>query len=161
MFRVPVLGTLLRSPLVLGSARIAVLALFLLVIAAGLFGDQAPEHNLAPVLTWTIWWTWLVFAIVFFGKIWCTVCPWPTIAEAIAPKSLGLRWPKAFRNLWLATGLFVLLTWLELGYGVTGSPWLTAVLGLGMTVAVIASTTGSGSLTRPRGRSMPTVDRRR
>ena len=131
------------------------------MIAAGLFGDQAPEHNLAPVLTWTIWWTWLVFAIVFFGKIWCTVCPWPTIAEAIAPKRLGLRWPKAFRNLWLATGLFVLLTWLELGYGVTGSPWLTAVLGLGMTVAVIASTTGSGSLTRPRGRSMPTVDRRR
>ena len=116
------------------------------MIAAGLFGDQAPEHNLAPVLTWTIW---------------CTVCPLPTIAEAIAPKSLGLRWPKAFRNLWLATGLFVLLTWLELGYGVTGSPWLTAVLGLGMTVAVIASTTGSGSLTRPRGRSMPTVDRRR
>ena len=140
VFRVPVLGTLLRSPLVLGSARIAVLALFLLVIAAGLFGDQAPEHNLAPVLTWTIWWTWLVFAIVFFGKIWCAVCPWPTIAEAVAPKSLGLRWPKAFRNLWLATGLFVLLTWLELGYGVTGSPWLTAVLGLGMTVAVIAST---------------------
>lgn len=140
LFRVPVLGTLLRSPLVLGSARIAVLALFLLVIAAGLFGDQAPEHNLAPVLTWTIWWTWLVFAIVFFGKIWCAVCPWPTIAEAVAPKSLGLRWPKAFRNLWLATGLFVLLTWLELGYGVTGSPWLTAVLGLGMTVAVIAST---------------------
>jgi hypothetical protein len=125
---------------VLGSLRVVVLFLFLLVIACGLFGNQAPERNLAPVLTWTIWWTWLVFAIVFFGKIWCTVCPWPTIADALAPKSLGLRWPKRFRNLWLATGLFVLLTWLELGFGVTGSPWLTAVLGVAMTGAVLAST---------------------
>ena len=140
LFRVPWLGPALRSPIVLASARIAVLAIFLLVIAAGLFGDQTPEHNLAPVLTWTIWWTWLVFAIVFFGKIWCAVCPWPTIAEAVVPKSLGLRWPRTFRNLWIATSLFVLLTWLELGYGVTGSPWLTAVLGLCMTAAVIVST---------------------
>jgi hypothetical protein len=140
VLRVPVLGALLRSRMVIASLRVAVLVVFLVVIAAGLFGNQAPGHNLAPVLTWTIWWTWLIFAIVFFGKIWCTVCPWPTIAEALAPRSLGLRWPKAFRNLWLATGLFVLLTWLELGYGVTGSPWLTAVLGLAMTGAVLAST---------------------
>lgn len=44
--------------------------------------------------------------------------------------SLNLRWPRRLRNIYLATGLFVGLTWLELGFGVTLSPAITASLGL-------------------------------
>jgi len=55
------------------------------------------------------------------------------------PLGLGRRWPRRLRNIWLAIFFFVLLTWLELGYGVTEKPWLTALLGLVMTVAAVAT----------------------
>ena len=37
--------------------------LFFLIIAAGLFGNQNPALNIAPLLTWTGWWGGLVILI--------------------------------------------------------------------------------------------------
>ncbi|HLE82292.1 MAG TPA: 4Fe-4S binding protein [Dehalococcoidia bacterium] len=120
--------------------RLPVVLLFLLIIFAGLFGTQAPDKNIAPVLTWTIWWASLMFFILFLGKIWCLVCPWNALAEWLqrftlwgkkeTTLSLNFRWPRKLRNIYLATGLFVGLSWLELGFGVTLSPMATAGLGL-------------------------------
>jgi len=141
LLRLPGLRALLRQrwfPLVLQAP---VVLLFLLVVAAGLFGNPAPGRNIAPVLTWTVWWASLVLLILFLGKVWCTACPWMALADwlgKLIPR-LDLPWPRALRNIWPATFLFVLLTWLELGYGVTEKPWLTATLGLAM-VAFAAST---------------------
>ncbi|RMG42565.1 MAG: 4Fe-4S binding protein [Acidobacteria bacterium] len=139
----------IRSRILQRALQSSVLVLFLLVLAAGFAGNQRPERNIAPVLTWTIWWTWLAFVILFLGKIWCTACPFVTIADGIAalgrlrrsgrPFGLGLRWPRRLRNIWPATALFVGLTWLELGYGVTTKPWLTAVLGVAMVAMATAS----------------------
>jgi ferredoxin len=50
----------------------------------------------------------------------------------------ALRWPTALRNIYLAIGLFILLTWLELGYHVTTSPRATAVLALVMVALAVA-----------------------
>jgi polyferredoxin len=119
-----------------------VVATFVLIIGAGLFGNQLPTKNIAPLLTWTVWWCGLVLVILFAGKAWCYVCPWDAIAEwteglryggkRTAALSLGLEWPRALRNIWLATVLFVGLTWVELGFGVTTRPRATAWLGLTM-----------------------------
>lgn len=130
--------------------QIPVAALFMLIIAAGLLGTQVGGRNIATVLTWVIWWVLLVFVIIFFGKIWCTVCPWNAIAGWIQRKSLWKKrndsftlnkeWPRQLRNIYPATAFFVLLTWLELGYNVTYSPRYTAYLGLLMlSLAVISA----------------------
>lgn len=113
---------------------------FLTIIAAGLFGNQNPAMNIAPLLTWTIWWVGLIFVILYFGKAWCTVCPWDAIATWMerlkfwGPRKSGLglrlKWPKSLRNIWLAVFLFIGLTWLELGLGVTMIPRATAWLAL-------------------------------
>jgi polyferredoxin len=122
--------------------QLPVVALFALIIAAGLFGNQNPAFNIAPMLTWTLWWAGLIFFVLYFGKLWCTVCPWDAVAtwmERLRPwgargRGLGLRlpWPKALRNIWLAVAFFVVLTWIELGQGVTSIPRMTAVLALTM-----------------------------
>ena len=122
---------------------------FLAIIAAGLFGHQNPALNLAPLLTWTVWWGGLVVVIMFFGKAWCTVCPWDAIAgwmerlrlwrKSDSGLGLGLKWPRRLRNIWLATVLFVGLTWIELGFGVTMAPRATAYLGLAMLGLAIGS----------------------
>ena len=46
-------------------------------------------------------------------------------------------WPKAMRNIWPATFLFVALTWLELGFGVTLNPRATAWFGLAITYVAL------------------------
>ncbi len=118
-----------------------------LILYAGFFGTRVPERNIATILTWTIWWTLLIVDIVLLGRMWCLVCPWEALAawtrrlafwrrtdEAL---SLELKWPRVLSNIYPATFLFVGLTWLELGYGVTMSPRATAVLGLGMVLLAV------------------------
>ncbi len=122
--------------------QLSMIAFFVLIIAAGLFGNQLPNKNLAPLLTWTVWWCGLVLIILYAGKAWCYVCPWDAIAgwaEGLrlrSPRrehlSLGLHWPRVMRNIWPATILFVALTWVELGFGVTMRPRATAWLALVM-----------------------------
>ena len=146
--RIPVLGQLAvlfeKSPWPLIILKFISVALFLTVIAAGLFGTPIPEKNLATTLTWTVWWASLIITVFFLGSAWCAVCPWDTIAgwlvkhrlwrRADPSSSLGLRVPKIWRNTWPALIMFVGLTWLELGVGVTTSPYATAVLSLVMVV---------------------------
>jgi YHS domain-containing protein len=124
-------------------------ALFLLIIAAGLHGNQNPALNIAPLLTWTVWWGFLVILILFAGKAWCYVCPWDAIAgwtERLAfwrkkqeGLTFGLRWPRIVRNISIATILFVGLTWVELGFGVTMSPRVTAYIAIGMLLCALVS----------------------
>lgn len=113
--------------------------LFLLVLAAGLFGNQ--RSNIAPVLTWTWWWVLLIFMVLGFGKIFCTICPWEAISSMVTSlslksrvKKLGFeyRWPKWARNIFPAIIFFIVLTWFELGHDVTRSGPATATLGLVM-----------------------------
>lgn len=123
--------------------QIPVVFLFLLVIAAGLFGSQDPSRNLAPVLTWNIWWMGLIFFAFFAGQIWCTVCPWMAIPDWLKrlsgkipgrdrPFGLEKKWPNLFKNLYPAIFFFLMLTWLELAYEAPYRPALTALMGLMM-----------------------------
>lgn len=129
-----------RTPWLQVTLRTLVVAIFLLVIAAGLFGTAIPERNLATTLTWTIWWAAVIISIMFIGSAWCAVCPWDTLAAWLVRRrlwqrgaqssSLGLRVPVWLRNVWPATFLFIGLTWLELGMGITANPYATAMLAL-------------------------------
>ncbi len=129
--------------------RVIMVVLFLLIIAAGLFGSPIPQRNIATVFTWNIWWTGVIISVVLVGTVWCAVCPWDTLARWLvhhrlwrrpAPHtSLNLRVPRYLKNLWPALFLFIALTWLELGAGITVSPHATALLALFMIVLAVAS----------------------
>ncbi len=143
------LRRLLSSDLFPLIPRVVTSALFLVVIAAGLFGNQNPAMNIAPLLTWTVWWTGLIFAVLYLGKGWCTVCPWDALAgwaerlKFRGPRGeglgLNLPWPKPMRNIWFAVGLFLALTWVELGMGITLIPRATAWVALGMLAMALTS----------------------
>ncbi len=149
----PIVGSWLRRlvsvPWLLLGLRILSAALFLLVIHAGLFGTPLPARNLATVLTWSLWWTGLIISIYFVGSAWCAICPWDAIATWLVRRrlwgrgsetaSLQLRVPRMLRNVWPAWGMFVGLTWLELGLGITTSPYLTALLALVIVVLATLS----------------------
>jgi len=141
----PVVQFLTRSREILLFLKIIAVSFFLLVIYAGLNGTPIPERNIATVLTWNIWWAGLIVSIFFFGSAWCAVCPWDALANGfVKPRlwfsrfklnnSLELTPPKWLRSVWPALFMFIGLTWLELGVGVTTSPYWTALLSLLMVV---------------------------
>ena len=144
-----VVSKVLVVPWLLLVLRIVVAAIFLLAIYAGLFGTPLPERNLATMLTWTIWWSGLVLAIFFVGSAWCAICPWDSLATWLVRRrlwrrgsetaSLNLHVPKMLRSVWPALLLFVGMSWLELGFGVTVSPYATALLALLMVVLTTVS----------------------
>jgi len=135
----PRIHRLIRKPWFQSMFQVPVLIAFLAVIYAGLFGSYA--RNIAPVLTWTVWWAGLIFAVALFGNVWCFVCPWDALANLSTrlsfwkrreSLSIGLPWPRWLRNVYPATVLFVVVTWAELGWGITNNPRITATLGLFM-----------------------------
>jgi polyferredoxin len=149
LMQLAVVRNLLRSRPFRFFVQFSLVVAFLLIIAAGLFGNQNPALNIAPILTWTIWWCGLVVLIMFAGKAWCYMCPWDAIAFWIeklhfwkkTDSGLGLNipWPRVIQNIALATILFVALTWIELGFNVTMRPVFTAYLGIAMLLLAIVS----------------------
>lgn len=151
--RLPLIGPGIRrltaTPWVLISLRMFLVALFLLVITAGLFGTPITERNLATMLTWNLWWAGLVFSVLLLGTAWCAVCPWDALAHWLVRRrlwrraepnnSLNLRVPRPLRSVWPALWLFIGLTWLELGVGITTSPYATALVALLMVVLATVS----------------------
>ncbi|MEE8401886.1 MAG: 4Fe-4S binding protein [Candidatus Hydrothermarchaeaceae archaeon] len=140
LFRIGCLRRLVKERPFQFLFQLPFVLIFLIIIYAGLFGNQYVSKNIATIATWLIWWSGLIFVIIFFGKVWCLVCPWNAISQWIRRLTfwkkkedlftLDKKWPKKLKNIYPATVFFVLLTWLELGYGVTYSPKNTAYLAI-------------------------------
>ena len=144
-----VIGNLTKYPSLLFIAKLLFLSLFLLIIVAGLVGTPIAERNVATVLTWNLWWAGLIFSIFFLGSAWCAVCPWDALAQWLVRRrlwkrgessnSLELSVPKWLRSVWPALVMFIGLTWLELGLGITLDPYATAMVSLIMVLLATVS----------------------
>lgn len=89
------------------------LAGFVVAILTGLFGTPAGSHNFGTIFVWIVWWALLIIVMVpLFGRLWCAICPIPAPGEWLQrrsimrrlpgrPRSLGWRWPRRLRNIWL------------------------------------------------------------
>ncbi len=129
--------------------KLVMAGFFLLVIIAGMFGTPIPARNFATELTWNIWWSGLIVSVFFLGSAWCAVCPWNALATWLTrwnlvgrpnpAGSLNLRVPGVLRSVWPALLMFIGLTWLELGFGITTRPYGTALLALLMLVLATIS----------------------
>jgi polyferredoxin len=109
--------------------QIPTLAVIAVIAFLGFFDIQDGAKNLATKLTWILWWPGIIFTFILVGRLWCVMCPFGALNEWAANLSKPVRlFPKHLRNLWLATFLFLLLTWADEQIGVIRSPQLTAWL---------------------------------
>jgi hypothetical protein len=111
-------GRVLAARPVTFALRLVALFFYLLVIIAGLFGEQRAFKNIAPVMVWAIAWVGFAYAAAFMGNVWALVNPLDSLyrcAERLFrhPLCLGLRYPPALGQ-WPAVGLFLAFAWLEL-----------------------------------------------
>ncbi len=124
------------------------LAGYLFAITAGWVGTPVGNTNFSIVFVWIAWWALLILlAVPVLGRGWCAVCPIPLPGEwlqrgallappAAKPHWLGLRWPKALRNIWLQSACFLALALFSSVLLTT--PSITAIVLLSMLVASVA-----------------------
>ncbi len=129
LLAVPWVRRLFTSRFLQPALQVPLLVVMAVVVAVGLGDVQDGGKNLATKLTWTIWWAGIIFTFFLVGRLWCLACPFGALNEWTARLAApARRLPAAFRNIWWATGLFVLLTWADEQLGVVRSPWVTAVI---------------------------------
>jgi hypothetical protein len=125
------LGKIIGHPAVILALRAAVLALFVVTILAGIFGEQNPYRNIAPTLVWIIWWVGLAYVAAFAGDVWALVNPWRIVFDAAdwlyrhlaGGSDLGQQrpYPHAL-GVWPACVLLLAFCWTELVYSNAAVP---------------------------------------
>lgn len=117
-------GRVLVHEYVRWGLQAASVALFLLVVAAGIVGHPNPTRNLAPTMVWILWWVGFAYLSALVGDLWAVVNPWATLfawAEALYRRgadpddalALNRPYPLAL-GVWPAVGLFLAFAWVEL-----------------------------------------------
>ena len=119
-------------------------AMFLLVLAAGLFGHEHPVRNIAPTMVWVGWWVGFGFLCAFVADLWPLLNPWRTItfvvemmrhrrhaANRIRPYPARLaEWPAV---------LFLLaFVWIEIASPFASKPFALALCILGYSAITFA-----------------------
>ena len=134
------LGRALVASPVLAALRIAGVALYVLVVIAGLFGNQSPLKNIAPVTIWALWWVGMAYVSALFGDVWKLVNPLDSIFMAVERlhsrwrpgKSLGPAWTLGeWAGAWPAVGLFFVFLWMEMAWEDSDHPAQLAAAILG------------------------------
>ncbi|MBN2123232.1 MAG: 4Fe-4S binding protein [Deltaproteobacteria bacterium] len=102
------------------------LAVFLFLIIAGLFGSPIGNRNIIIIIVWIVWWFFLITLMVpLGGRFWCLACPFPFFGEWIQrrkliggpdspstasnphPGGLKRKWPAALTNGWAGNIIFL------------------------------------------------------
>jgi len=133
-------GKLITHWFVIFLVRLLSVTLFVLVILAGLIGDQHPISNIAPIFVWVIWWVGMAYICALIGNLWSVVNPWKIIfewAELIYMRctsgerlSRQLKYPKNW-GVWPGVFLFFCFAWIENVYSNAVVPKEIALLALG------------------------------
>ncbi|QIN84087.1 hypothetical protein GBA63_16625 [Rubrobacter tropicus] len=138
LLRVPVLRGLLGSRLVVRALRLTSVAVFGLVVAAGLFGVQGGE-NVAPVFVWAVWWVGFSLFVAFVGNLWPVVNPWKILFGWVDGKArrlgrgdglwLGWVYPESL-GVWPAVAFYLAFIWFENVFADPGLPRNVALAAL-------------------------------
>ncbi len=105
----------LRVPQILQWLSVAML---LLTIAAGLFGNRDPLRNISMTAFWIVFMLGVTYATVLAGNFYAWLNPWRVLTGAVTRvvPGYGCGWrvyPQAL-DVWPALALYLALVWIEL-----------------------------------------------
>jgi len=129
LLSLPWLARLLRSRWWQPMFQVPFVLVFAAVLVLGFVDTQESSRNLSTIMMWTLWWAGIIFTFVLVGRVWCVMCPIGALTEwTNRLTGAGRQFPRRFRTLWIATALFLLLTWADGFFGIVRSPFRTAAL---------------------------------
>jgi len=101
-------------PLVL---QLMTLVVFMLLIIDGFAADTNDmtsakilrNTNLANLVVWSYWWPVIIISAIFFGRIWCMVCPMELLTSLAARIGLKSKPNRFVRSGWIITLFYILI----------------------------------------------------
>jgi hypothetical protein len=119
-------------------------AVFLLVIAAGLFGHEHPVRNIAPTMVWVGWWVGVGFLCAFVTDLWPLLNPWRTLfflserARRRRHADRPIRPYPARLAEWPAVLFLFVFVWIEIASPFASRPFALALCILGYSAVTFA-----------------------
>ncbi|HJQ28566.1 MAG TPA: hypothetical protein VJ827_04455 [Rubrobacter sp.] len=145
LFRIRFLRKIMTSRPLVGGLRLFSVAVFFLIIIAGLVGLQS-GFNIVPTFVWVTWLVGFSFFTALVGNVWPVVNPWRIMfdwAEDLARRlgyrdglELGERYPEAL-GVWPAVGLYVAFVWVENVFSGSYVPRNIALFALAYTLVTL------------------------
>jgi len=129
-------GRLSRALWLVGRAM--GLALFVVLVAAAVFGDPHTVQNIAPVFVYVVFWVGVTLICGLVGDLWRVVNPFDTLAALVESLRGSSRPPRPYRwGRWPAVVGLTGFVWLELVPSNRADPRTLAVAIVGYTVLVL------------------------
>jgi len=73
------------------------------------FIEQLSKTNLTSSFVWRLWWPLIVIVAIFYGRIWCMVCPVEIVTTFFAKIGLKLKRPRWLLSGWVITVFYMLV----------------------------------------------------
>lgn len=121
----------LGAGVLLDAIRVLSVAVFVLLLATGLFGNPDPFENIAPTFVWVIWWVGMAYVSALIGNVWDLINPWKIIytwMTGIWGDPASAKSYPAWIGRWPAVLLFLIFAWLELMSENAEQPRILAIL---------------------------------
>ena len=130
-----------------GLKMITLLA-FITIISIGLSasaGDPSliPEighTNLGNLIVWSYWWPLIIIVSIFFGRIWCMVCPVEPITSFFARYGFRMKRPKWLLSGWAITVFYMLILFIGIeGFEIDHNPYYMSLYMLAILFVAVLS----------------------
>jgi len=97
--------------------QLITLAVFILLILDGFAADTGEmsfakvlrNTNLANLIVWSYWWPLIILSSIFFGRVWCMICPMELLTTLAARIGLKRRPPRFLRSGWFITIFYIII----------------------------------------------------
>ncbi|NMC98733.1 MAG: 4Fe-4S binding protein [Bacteroidales bacterium] len=89
---------------------------------------QLRKTNLGNLIVWSYWWPGIVIMAIFFGRIWCMVCPVEIITTFFAKIGLKRKRPKWLLSGWTITIFYIIILFVGIqGFEIHRNPFFMAI----------------------------------
>jgi len=92
------------------------------------FLKQLRNTNLGNLIVWSYWWPAIILMAIFFGRIWCMVCPVEIITTFFATIGLKRKRPKWLLSGWAITIFYFIILFVGIqGFVIHRNPFFMAI----------------------------------
>lgn len=112
------------------------LVAYIVLIATGLmaystdaaFLKQLRNTTLGNLIVWSYWWPAIVIGAIFFGRVWCMVCPVELITTFFAKIGLKRKRPSWILSGWVITVFYITILFVGIqGFAIHRNPYFMAI----------------------------------
>lgn len=65
--------------------------------------------NFASLFVWSLWWPLIILSAIFFGRVWCQVCPMELVNSLMSKIGLRKKVPLFFKSGWIISIFYTLI----------------------------------------------------